>query len=289
MVWRGRVYSYRAYNMANSPRLYPCTIPAKTANGKVELIGALKEVSMQEPETPWMFQEYRYILDNADRIKQVRNQGAFYLGFFQITSSIIVGSILIRLNSRDLLYSTDPFCQSCVVAPKFSYQAGTFRIRHRGCFFLVGGVARTCLTQVARLYSSQWNKKVPNEIPKKKFSHEPGWVVKKRSTLCSRVWKIQAKNNIWINEHPCLCFVPLVKKIFVSRPCQMMHHPQWTLRVCLLSTSWRHEHFRGRLDYLRVAVSQYFASAARVDSMALYPEIRRFPCVPEEYIPLVLR
>lgn len=33
---------------------------------------ALKEVSIQEPETPWMFDEYRSILDNADRIKKVR-------------------------------------------------------------------------------------------------------------------------------------------------------------------------------------------------------------------------
>ncbi|CAM9658675.1 unnamed protein product, partial [Pylaiella littoralis] len=37
---------------------------------QVELIDALKEVSMQEPETPWMFDEYRYILDNAERIKK---------------------------------------------------------------------------------------------------------------------------------------------------------------------------------------------------------------------------
>lgn len=34
-------------------------------------MGALKEVSMQEPDTPWMFDEYRYILDNSERIKQV--------------------------------------------------------------------------------------------------------------------------------------------------------------------------------------------------------------------------
>ena len=33
---------------------------------------ALKEVSMQEAETPWMFDEYRYILDNADQIKKVQ-------------------------------------------------------------------------------------------------------------------------------------------------------------------------------------------------------------------------
>eukprot|EP00903_Cladosiphon_okamuranus_P008387 g8063.t1 len=37
---------------------------------QVELMDALKEVSMQEPETPWMFDEYRYILDNADQIKK---------------------------------------------------------------------------------------------------------------------------------------------------------------------------------------------------------------------------
>lgn len=38
---------------------------------------ALKEVSMQETETPWMFDEYRYILDNAAQIEKVcapRNQ-----------------------------------------------------------------------------------------------------------------------------------------------------------------------------------------------------------------------
>ncbi|CAM9764264.1 unnamed protein product [Scytosiphon promiscuus] len=35
---------------------------------QVELMDALKEISMQEPETPWMFEEYRYILDNAERI-----------------------------------------------------------------------------------------------------------------------------------------------------------------------------------------------------------------------------
>lgn len=34
-------------------------------------MGALKEVSMQEPETPWMFEEYRDILDNAERIQKV--------------------------------------------------------------------------------------------------------------------------------------------------------------------------------------------------------------------------
>lgn len=34
-------------------------------------MNALKEVSMQESETPWMFDEYRYILDNADQIKKV--------------------------------------------------------------------------------------------------------------------------------------------------------------------------------------------------------------------------
>ena len=34
-------------------------------------MGALKEVSMQETDTPWMFDEYRYILDNADQIKKV--------------------------------------------------------------------------------------------------------------------------------------------------------------------------------------------------------------------------
>lgn len=38
---------------------------------QVKLMDALKEVSMQEPETPWMFEDYRYILDNAERIKQV--------------------------------------------------------------------------------------------------------------------------------------------------------------------------------------------------------------------------
>eukprot|EP00752_Nemacystus_decipiens_P012116 g10741.t1 len=37
---------------------------------QVELMGALKEVSMQETETPWMFDEYRYILDNADQIEK---------------------------------------------------------------------------------------------------------------------------------------------------------------------------------------------------------------------------
>ena len=35
---------------------------------------ALKEVSIQEPETPWMFDEYGFILDNADRIKKVRER-----------------------------------------------------------------------------------------------------------------------------------------------------------------------------------------------------------------------
>lgn len=38
---------------------------------QVDLIDALQEVAMQEPETPWMFDDYRYILDNADRIKKV--------------------------------------------------------------------------------------------------------------------------------------------------------------------------------------------------------------------------
>ncbi|CAM9337349.1 unnamed protein product, partial [Hapterophycus canaliculatus] len=33
-----------------------------------EIMGALKEISMQEPETPWIFAEYRYILDNVERI-----------------------------------------------------------------------------------------------------------------------------------------------------------------------------------------------------------------------------
>ncbi|CAM9371775.1 unnamed protein product [Ectocarpus sp. 13 AM-2016] len=37
---------------------------------QVEVMGALKEVSMQEPETSWMFEEYRYILDNAERIQK---------------------------------------------------------------------------------------------------------------------------------------------------------------------------------------------------------------------------
>lgn len=36
---------------------------------------ALKEISMQEPETPWMFDEYRYILDNAERITKVGRGG----------------------------------------------------------------------------------------------------------------------------------------------------------------------------------------------------------------------
>ena len=35
---------------------------------------AVKEVSIQEPETSWMFDEYRLILDNADRIKKVRQR-----------------------------------------------------------------------------------------------------------------------------------------------------------------------------------------------------------------------
>lgn len=29
---------------------------------------------MQEPECPWMFEEYRRILDNAERIKKVRHE-----------------------------------------------------------------------------------------------------------------------------------------------------------------------------------------------------------------------
>ncbi|CBN79191.1 Bardet-Biedl syndrome protein 7 [Ectocarpus siliculosus] len=37
---------------------------------QVEVMGALKEISMQEPETPWMFEEYRYTLDNAERIQK---------------------------------------------------------------------------------------------------------------------------------------------------------------------------------------------------------------------------
>lgn len=32
---------------------------------------ALREVAMQEPETPWMFDDYRYILENADHLQKV--------------------------------------------------------------------------------------------------------------------------------------------------------------------------------------------------------------------------
>lgn len=45
---------------------------SSTFSNQVELMDALKEVSIQEPETPWMFDEYQSILDNADRIKKVR-------------------------------------------------------------------------------------------------------------------------------------------------------------------------------------------------------------------------
>lgn len=48
------------------------TVPPKYQPNQVELMGALKEVSMQETETPWMFKEYRYILDNADQINKVK-------------------------------------------------------------------------------------------------------------------------------------------------------------------------------------------------------------------------
>lgn len=41
---------------------------------QVDLIDALREVAMQEPEAPWMFEDHRYILDNADRIKKVREK-----------------------------------------------------------------------------------------------------------------------------------------------------------------------------------------------------------------------
>lgn len=42
---------------------------------QVDLIDALREVAMQEPGAPWMFEDHRYILDNADRIKKVREKG----------------------------------------------------------------------------------------------------------------------------------------------------------------------------------------------------------------------
>lgn len=55
-------------------------------------MGALKEVSMQEAETPWMFDEYRYILDNADQIKKVAYQeprGGMYMAVVCLSYSYV--------------------------------------------------------------------------------------------------------------------------------------------------------------------------------------------------------